>query len=390
MPNKWLQNKSFILWRLFPTGESNLYWKTFIKENPELKEEIEKAIRVLETSRLNPEKHSLEEKQRLFVSIQEGIEKENRLKRFRIYGAVSAVACIALILIYFYSEVFNHTKTDLQQVDLLSSGMDSIALKPNEVQLILTNNEVLTLENDTKIQYDEQGGFTVRKENGEVETQKIETKEVAVNTLIVPRGKRSNLVLADGTKVWVNSGTTLKFPAEFEHDKREIWIDGEIYLDVKKNENQPFYVNTSRMVIDVVGTSFNVSAYNEDVEHKVVLVEGCVNVNVDSKKTRLQPDQMLTASINDISVKNVNVADFVSWKDGYLQFSNEELSAILTRLSRYYDIPVISEEGIGTMECKGKLVLFDNLEEVLETICKTLPVEYTIGQDGVFVTKREK
>lgn len=390
MPNKWLQDKSFIIWRLFPTEEDDACWEDFIKNNPDRKEEIDDAIRTLELARINPDRYSSKEKRNIFDSVQKEIEKKNRRKRFRLYyGGAAAVACIAFLLIYLSPGPVTNDDAALQNKEQLLSAGEDISAAHKEIQLILGDSETLILKNGAEIHYDKQGGFILETENGKVKTREKHPEEAAVNTLVVPKGRRANLILPDGSKVWINSGSTFKFPAAFEPEKREVWIDGEIYIEVERNETQPFFVHTSRMEIDVLGTSFNVNAYPEDAEHKVILVNGKVNVSVENENTILLPNRMLSASKDQVSVKEVDVNNYISWKEGYLQFTNEPLSDILNRLSRYYDIPIRCEGDISGMECKGKLVLFDDIEDVLETIYKTMPVGYSIEQDYIAVTKRK-
>lgn len=384
LSNQWLQNKSFIQWRLFPTQEDNLYWEKFMKDNPHLTDEIEKAISILKSIKLNTQKLSQEEKQNLFELIQKDIERRNKQRRFRIYLTASAVACVALLLILL-QPLFS-SKNEITHENLLVT-VDSSSVNHKDIQLVLANNKTITFEKDADIKYNKKGEITANAGAEQIKVSKTE-EETTLNTLIVPKGKRSSLTLADGSKVWINSGSTLKFPTTFDANKREIWVNGEIYIEVEKNKDQPFYVNTDRMVINVVGTQFNVTAYDEDTDYSVVLVEGCVDVSVDEEKARLQPSQMLSVSKDQISVKKINVNNYISWKEGYLQFTSEPLSNILKRLSRYYDTPIDYDENIAQLKCNGKLVLFDNLEDVMKTIYNTIPIEYSQKTDRIFVQKR--
>lgn len=142
------------------------------------------------------------------------------------------------------------------------------------------------------------------------------------------------------------------------------------------------------MVINVVGTQFNVTAYDEDTDYSVVLVEGCVDVSIDKEKARLLPNQMLSVSTDQISVKKIDVNNYISWKEGYLQFTSEPLSNILKRLSRYYDTPIDCDSSIAQLKCNGKLVLFDNIEDVMKTIYNTIPIKYSHEADRILVRKK--
>lgn len=332
----------------------------------------------------NIQKLSTGEKQEMFMQVQKQIEKKQRLKRVRLYLSVSAVACVIFTVVLLNPFV---SSPILSNEDTLAQVIDH-TVNEKDIQLILGGNKTITFQKDADIRYNEKGEITIDTEDEQIKTSEATAKEVSLNTLIVPKGKRSSLTLTDGTKVWINSGTTLHFPTQFDSKKREIRVEGEIYIDVAKDKTRPFYVNTNRMIIDVVGTEFNVSAYSEDAEHAVVLVEGCVNINVDSKNMRLSPNQMLSTSMGEVSVKEIDVNNYVSWKDGYLQFTSEPLANILKRLSRYYNIPIQYDESCAELKCNGKLFLFDNLNEVLETISNTIPISFQFEETGILVQKK--
>lgn len=387
LSNQWLQNKSFIQWRLFPTEEDNLYWEKFVYDNPHLTDEIEEAIRILKSIKLNSQKLSPEEKRNIFELIEKDIERRNRQRHLRIYLSVSAVACVALLLLLL--RPFSGQEGGGALPEDPVAVVDSSSFNRKDVRLVLANNETITFEGDADIKYDKEGEIISNAGTEQIKVSKVATEEMAMNTLIVPKGKRSSLTLSDGSKVWVNSGSTLKFPTTFKADKREIWVDGEIYIEVEKNKAQPFYVNTSHMLINVVGTRFNVTAYDEDADYSVVLVEGCVDVSIDKEQARLLPNEMLSVSGDQpLSVKKIDVNNYISWKEGYLQFASESLSDILKRLSRYYDTPIEYEDNIADLKCNGKLVLFDDIDEVMKTIYNTMPVQCTSEAGRIVVRKR--
>lgn len=333
----------------------------------------------------NIQKLSSDEKREMLLSIQKKVREKRRQKRLYLYLSVSSIACVAMLAVLikpFQSE------PSVSAEDILTTVAD-IPVDEKDIQLILSNNKTITFEKDADIKYDDKEGITVDTGDNQIRASKVAQDKFALNTLIVPKGKRSSLTLADGSKVWVNSGTTLKFPSQFKSAKREIWVDGEIYIDVVSNKDCPFLVNTSSMVIDVVGTQFNVSSYQEDAECAVVLVEGRVNVTMDTGKTSLLPNQMLSVAMNNATVKEVDVSNYTSWKDGYLQFASEPLTHIMKRLSRYYNIPIQCSESSSALVCSGKLILFDNLDAVLETISNTLPIDFSFEEKQVVIEKRE-
>ncbi|MDR1720341.1 MAG: FecR domain-containing protein [Dysgonamonadaceae bacterium] len=338
---------------------------------------------------LNKQALSPEEKEDILQQVYGMVERHNRKKqrlRYLVFSAAAA-ACIATLLLFFSPSLFNlnrHAAID----DFTSTSPDN-SESPNEIQLLLGNNKTITIENEASLVYNAQGEIVIDASGGQLKAANQPSGVTEMNTLIVPKGKRLNLTLADGSKVWVNAGTTLRFPNVFASDKREIRVDGEIFIEVTRNEAQPFFVQTSRMKIEVLGTRFNVTAYREDAEQSVVLVEGSVNVEVQNRNLRLSPAQRLSASDENISTQTVDVYDYISWKDGVLQFAGEPLSAILLRLSRYYDVSIVCDDPhVNVQKCHGKLVLFDDIENVLQTIYNTIPIDYEMQEDKIVISKR--
>lgn len=331
---------------------------------------------------------SPEEKQSILASVKKKVTQKKRQRRIVLYLTGAAAAAITLLFM-LVSGIKNSSSMPTDSDNLLSQANETIT-NNTDIRLVLADDKTIAFEHDADIQYDEKGEIIATSGDEQIKNTTNKTDEITYHTLIVPKGKRSSLTLADGTKAWVNSGSSLKFPSSFQTDKREIWVEGEVYLDVKKNKAQPFYVNTSRMMINVIGTSFNIMAYPEDTEQSVVLVEGSVEVVTSQEKTRLSPNQMLSMKGAGLSIREINVYDYISWKDGYLRFSDEPLANIMIRLSRYYDIPIECEENTGAIKCDGKLVLFDDIANVFKTIYHTAPIQYTIQEDKIIVSRRDK
>ena len=175
-----------------------------------------------------------------------------------------------------------------------------------ETLLILAEDKVVSLkEKETTITYDSVA-IKANEEN-------ISKKELAVyNQLVIPRGKRSVLTFSDGSKVWVNAGTRVIYPTEFEKDKREIYVDGEIYIEVARDEERPFYVRTKDMNVRVLGTKFNVTAYESEPIRSVVLAQGCVQVETtQTPKAILAPNQMFSSVEGKENISQVDVEQMI-------------------------------------------------------------------------------
>lgn len=260
----------------------------------------------------------------------------------------------------------------------------------DEVQLVFSNEEkVLISEEESQISYDEKGEVRINSES--VRKRSVQHKnedEVQLNKLIVPAGKRSFLTLSDGTKLWVNSSTKVVYPHLFKGDKREIYVDGEVYLEVTRNPDKPFCVKTEQMSVQVLGTSFNVCAYPEDNQQQVVLVNGKVEVQTQEHAAEeLVPNELYEydTQTGKTSIKEVDAADYISWKNGYYQFSGQELSVLFKRLSRYYAVSIVCDKEVEALKCSGKLDLTERVDDVLKNLSKAAPIKVEHDHEQIII-----
>lgn len=384
-----LQNDSFLRWKLYNSAEDRIFWETYIEQHPQVTNTVDDASHIIKNIvKLNDFKLTGQEVSSIADAIQQRLAADRkRKKKFYLIGISTAAACV--LFAFFLSDFFSGRGKEAPFPDVVAGYNNSNPAAADDIQMIIGDDEVLSFDKDTDIKYDEAGNITVLNDRKEV--AKVEKKEDAgkPNKLIVPNGKRSSLILADGTKVWINSGSTLEFPNVFKGDAREIKVDGEIYIEVATDAQRPFLVHTSDITVRVLGTRFNVSSYKDDDFSDVVLVEGKVEVICETENVVLLPDQLATIQGNSVEIKNVNVYDYISWKDGLYQFNSESLSMILKRISRYYNKIITLDENIASMTCTGKLVLFDDINTVLETISNTVPVKYEINSNNEILI-REK
>lgn len=203
-----------------------------------------------------------------------------------------------------------------------------------------------------------------------------ETKEKTVDmlTLDVPVGEQRTIILADGTKLTANSRSKVTYPAEFIGGNREIKVHGEVYLEVAHDADHPFVVNADGFNLKVLGTKFNISAYDRK-RTNIVLLEGSIEVTTTKKQTvRMKPNQKMgiqDGSMTDISTVDVN--DYVSWKDGLLQLRGEPLALILERLNDYYGSDYTCDAEHQNQRFYGKLVMQDDEQDVLRSLMDIIP-----------------
>lgn len=218
-------------------------------------------------------------------------------------------------------------------------------------------------------------------------------KEAIYHELLTPRGGGYNLTLADGSEVWLNAGSSLRFPAAFTDSTRHLYLEGEAYFKVAHN-GQPFIVSSGEMDIRVMGTSFNISAYQEDELMSTTLVEGKVRVEYqvsdDQPKTTqiLSPNEQVIVNIDqgELSLKTVNASQYVSWVQGKLEFNNEPLDQVLKKLARWYQFEYVYEnEEARNYHFTGRLENTEQISVILEMLEMTTDVEFKVSGDQIIV-----
>lgn len=386
-----LDDDFFIQSELHPTEESLKYWNNLQAKDAVLSGEIRNARLFLKTLLKETRLTSLSDKD--INALWQRIEKTNiraeQKKRHRrhIRTVVSVAASLLLLLAAGWYATQQPEKPATDYVAILKSHPppDSTAKK---VQLVLSNNEKLAIDGtETQLEYKEEGQVSVNSKQVDLNKKDEKGQEQEFNQLIVPIGRRSSVTFTDGTKIWVNSGSKVVYPVKFAKDKREIFVEGEIYLHVSQDEQKPFIVKTRQMDIRVLGTQFNVSAYENEANMQVVLVSGKVEVNLNNTcKNTLKPSQMFSydSDKHKGKITTVDTNDYVAWKDGYYQFNGKPLKMILKKLSRYYGVPIHCDSSSAEeMVCSGKLDLKESFDEVLNALKKAVPIEIENKSESV-------
>ena len=301
--------------------------------------------------------------------------------RRRFVGIACAAACTVLLVTGF----FLRGKTGQQIPDIREfvQTAEAPVYTEKEVQLILSEQKTVRLEEKkSSIRYD-----AAEIHINEDARKPITKKEVAAfNQLLVPYGKQTTLTLADGTRVWVNAGSRLIYPSAFDDDRREIYAEGEIYIEVAHDAARPFTVHTGKMDVRVLGTRFYVSSYGRDRTQEVVLRSGSVNVapaDAPEHGIRIEPDQRASLdTAGTFRIREVRAEDYISWIHGYYRFDNTLLSDVLARLARYYNRTFDYSPEVGAMTISGKLELNDDPCEVLRILSLTAPIRFRGSEAG--------
>jgi hypothetical protein len=363
------------------------FWHRLLKNGDVDMESYRLACHFIESVQVRSEVICEEEKEALWKKIELHNQqfREKRRKRHTLFYFLTATSVAAFVVFAF---LFFQDRT--VGGDPLG-GIENVKAPDTEaehIQLVLTENETIPVEGEeAEIAYGDSG---IKINRQATELKKAAAKnEIAYNQLIVPKGKRSRLTLADSTRMWVNACTRVVYPVAFDKKRREIYVDGEVYLDVAHRDHCPFVVKTKTFSAEVLGTSFNLTAYENDREQNLVLVSGNVRIHTgDRKDVLLAPNEMFTSVDGATQVQTVHAEDYISWKSGIYQYESETLKGILKRLSRYYGQEIVCDPRAAGLKCSGKLDLKDELSTVLEGIALTAPIRYKNDYETHIITNK--
>jgi len=382
-----LDDESFLRWLSNPTQDDIDFWNGFLKSYPSKKAEIREATLVFNLFSSKENKLTLNEQYDLWKKIQteSKTSKQEVFQRFLKYAAILVLVFFSgATSYYFYQHSAKQNHFQLAE---------AIPAK-GEAMIILSDGSRVPLDKQmSEISYSKNGEQLVV--NNDTIKQNSGSQTESMNRVIISYGKKSMIVLSDGTKVWLNAGSQLIYPAVFVNKTRQVTLLGEAFFDVVKNSEKPFIVNASDVSVHVLGTRFDISAYPDDKVIQTVLEEGKVSLKYSAKGilgrdyiVEMEPNQMV--EFNKISgeatSKLVDVSKYVSWKDGMLEFEKIDLIRALMQVERFYNVKIhLSDQEIGNYKLSGKLDLKDEPEEVLNVIKLTVPIDWQKKSNGDFV-----
>lgn len=343
------------------------------------KEDILLARQIFNYLRISKLSFSSSEKEKIKTSIHDSISRLNLRRSIQQWASVAAVFILCFLGIYSIYGRFSEP-----DIVNFAKNMEEIPQNKETRLLLQGGQEVLIKNQESTIQY-EKSGKNINIGTEEKVVQALDSKKPVFNTVIVPYGRRSQITLCEGTKVWLNSGSKFVYPAVFENNKREVYIEGEAIFEVTHAEEFPFFVNSRDFTVKVTGTIFNVSAYPDDANSSTVLERGKIELYSNEKsllhheKIEVEPGEIVIYDpASDLfQQRRINTSDYLSWRKGYYVFKSEKLSNILRKISRYYNVEISSEKKEWLEETfTGSLDFRESPEEVLSFITKTLPFDY--------------
>ncbi len=310
--------------------------------------------------------------------------KLKRRRQIRIIFSIAAVV-LALVLLSLFIPFGSGVQMEKTELASLNPGTEKAIL-------MLSDGSSFELEQKKELSIEEKGA-SIKCNEGTIVYSSHEQKKpkMVYNTIQVPRGGEFFLQLSDSTKVWINSQTVLRYPTVFQGKERIVQLYGEAYFEVKEDKEHPFKVITDSHVVEVSGTSFNVSSFSEENSVVTTLVEGEVLIysnNLPTKKTVLSPgDQSIFPNDSEmLMVRQVDVGLYTTWKDGYYQFYNQSLESMMNTLSRWYNFEVsFQNEATRSLRFSGRLKRTDQFEVLLSILAKTNEIEFDVHENQVVI-----
>lgn len=387
---KYFENKNFVRWVLRPDEQLEKYWNDYLEKNPQEREEVAWARYVISQLQSKKETGAAEtEAVNLLSAIIQQIEREEKKNNIRrIAFSLARYAAVGILFFFLGIAYYYFQKPD--SFSGLAEQMYSVQ-DENNVQLILGDGKNVSIDQkESTVEYRADGKIVINSQD--TLAAEPTTQKQALNQLVIPFGKNSSITLPDGTIAYLNAGSRLVYPNFFAGKNREVILVGEGFFEVAPNEKMPFVVQTNDLNVVALGTKFNLSAYPTDNTIETVLVEGKVKINLNDpsfkKEYTLEPSQLATynRTSTETNIKNVDIINYVSWHEGYLNFESADLSRIVKKLERYYNIKIILDDPmLGIRSISGKLHLRDKTEYVLDVLAKTASAELKKLNDTTYV-----
>lgn len=301
--------------------------------------------------------------------------------KFWHYAVAASVVIAVGLTIYFSSNKSEKPK-------IANNVRQDIMPGANKATLTLDNGKVILLDSegtDTTLE----NGIKILRQNGEVVYNATGTgagNDLVYNTLSIPRKGQYKLVLPDGSKVWLNAESSIKYPVAFTGNERNVFVTGETYFEVAKDVQKPFRVSFNDMEVEVLGTHFNINAYNDEPSLNTTLLEGSVKFSKGSISRILKPGQQLQLNNDEIKVINVDTSAVVAWKNKEFKFVNAPIEVVMRQVERWYDAKIIYKDKV-TFHFNATIDRSEPVSKLLHFLQETGEVNFQIEDNKIIVMK---
>jgi len=307
---------------------------------------------------------------------------------FRVAAAVLVFCTAGLLMIRHRKVQDNTNKTAVNHVSapIVPGGQKATLTMSNGKVIVLANaaNGILANTGVSKIVKQRQGQIVY-----DAKGNNTASNEVGYNTLTTPRGGEYQVVLPDGSKVWLNAASSITYPVQFTGNERRVKLTGEAYFEVARNKEKPFYVTMSDAEVRVLGTHFNISAYSDDDAITTTLLEGSVQVTKNHSVSLLKPGQQAVVNhrSDDIAVSEANIEDAMAWKNGYFIFNDDNITGIMKKVSRWYDVDVYYAADLSDQKFGGSYHRSKSIDELLQYLEMIGKVHFKVQERRITVMK---
>jgi ferric-dicitrate binding protein FerR (iron transport regulator) len=305
------------------------------------------------------------------------------IKRKAWYRDVATAAAVIVLLTAAALFWFNTRKTGNHEMAKVNIPVTQKEIVPGQTKasLTLADGKKLVLDSTANGQLAQQGGMIVVNENSTlIYKENGQSSNAALfNILSTGNGQTYGMVLADGSKVWLNAGASIRYPVAFTGNERKVEVTGEAYFEVAHQADKPFVVHVSNqkggeMDVQVLGTRFNINAYIDEVDMKTTLLEGSVKISVGNSQTLLEPGHQAQVSHGMATVfPHADLDSAIAWKNGKFNFENADINGVMRQLTKWYDISVVYEGPKPTRKFKGEMERNLTLPQVLNALKLTTP-----------------
>ena len=320
----------------------------------------------------------------------EQIEKIVKKQREKFLLVRWSVVAAGIVLLMGFASYFMLSSGE-REVETLRLA-NNVKVGTSKAELVLPRGQVIQLDSSSRdILFSGDQVKASSAKNTLVYAVGIDSEIVEFHTIRVPFGAEFNLQLSDNTRVYLNAGSSLRYPVKFTGEIREVFLTGEGYFEVMKDADHPFVVNAGEIDVRVLGTSFNVNAYPDNGTIETTLVEGKVRVEHEEKEQVLDPGMQLVfdRASGKTDARVVDTEVYTSWKDGYYYFKQESLEKIMDVLARWYDLKVFFQNPeLKGMEFGGRLKRYENITYLLEKMEETQDVKFIINENTITIKRK--
>lgn len=374
------------------TTEEQMEWKSLLA-NPELKQTLEKIVEegwydFSDEEIILMDRAIADQIFDHVVAVPQ--KKVKRTVLWKPFAAAASIVIVAALGLYLYTNgPANKQKQFISSTSHIETG-------GNKAYLTLANGKRIILTDSKNGTLAAQNGVQITKtDDGQLVYTVVGNKSSSTNdynTIETPRGGQYQIRLPDGTNVWLNAASSLKYPSIFEGKERKVELKGEAYFEVSKNKKMPFRVITSTQTIEVLGTHFNVKGYLEEADTKTTLLEGSVKV-LSTHSTNgvvIKPGEQAQAKndgVDQINIVNADIEEVMAWKNNYFRFNSENIQSVMRKISRWYDVDVEYDGAISNEEFNGTISRTKNIAQVLRMLEDTKGVHFKIEGRRIVVMK---